>query len=290
MDRLGRMQRGRWPRVVAGMAAVSCAVLAAFVPAAPAGAGTPLAEGERGRVASVEDGDSFTLDGGLVVRLAEVEAPRLRPGDPAGEQARAGLAALLGSGPVTLRYGGLRRDRRGRAIAHAYVRGPDGREVWVQQALLDQGLARVHTYADNRIEVPALWSAERTARRAARGVWALPAYQVRFATPEALAGGIGTFQLMEGTVTAVERRGRVVMLGFGPDRDTDVTAVVPETALPLWPGGEAALTALEGRTIRVRGLVRMSRGPSVWVDHPEQIEFIRPAGAGAPAAPAPGRR
>lgn len=138
-------------------------------------------------------------------------------------------------------------------------------------------MARVHTYADNRRDVPRLWAAEREARRAGRGIWAMPAYQVRFATPEALSGAIRTFVLMGGTVTAVERRRSVILVGFWADRATDVTAVVPETALPLWQGGEAAINALRGRLIRVRGHVRMDRGPSVWVDHPEQIEFVRPA-------------
>jgi endonuclease YncB( thermonuclease family) len=242
----------------------------------PVIAGGTFAAGERGTVASVEDGDSFTLAGGQVVRLAQIEAPRMRDGDATAAAARTALAAMVSSRPVQLRYGGLRRDRRGRALAQVYaVTGRADGEVWVQEALLQAGMARVHTYADNRAEVPRLWAAEREARRAGRGLWSDPAYQVRFATPEALSGGIGTFQLMEGTVTAVERRGRVVVLGFGEDRDSDVSVTIPETALPLWPGGEDAVTALDGRTIRVRGLVRMNRGPSVWVDHPEQIEYIR---------------
>ncbi len=252
-----------------------CALGSPLVFAGVAGANGAFEAGERGRVASVEDGDSLTLVGGQVVRLAQIEAPRIRDGDPAGPQARAALQGLVGSGTVELRYGGLRRDRRGRALAQVFA-ARQGGEAWVQEELLRAGMARVHTYADNRRDVPRLWAAEREARRAGRGIWAMPAYQVRFATPEALSGAIRTFVLMEGTVTAVERRGTVILVGFGEDRATDVTAVVPETALPLWQGGEAAITALRGRAIRVRGYVRMDRGPSVWVDHPEQIEFIRP--------------
>jgi hypothetical protein len=67
------------------------------------------------------------------------------------------------------------------------------------------------------------------------------------------------------------------------------TGCAPETTVLLQADGARAgalgddgpLGALlTTRTIRVRGYVRNSNGPSVWVDHPEQIEFIM-----APAAP-----
>ena len=47
-----------------------------------------LAAGETGKVVSVHSGDSFTLDSGLEVRLAGVEAPR-------GDQAFADQARTL---------------------------------------------------------------------------------------------------------------------------------------------------------------------------------------------------
>lgn len=260
----GRARIGSMAWRLAGVPLLALALMAAA---------SDFQAGERGRVASVQDGDSFTLDNGQVVRLGEIEAPRLRQGNATGTQARDALAALVQGREVELRYGGLRRDRRGRALAQVFVAGSGG-PVWVQQALLRGGHARVHTYADNRAEVADLWAAEREARRAARGLWTDPAYQVRFATPEALQGGESSFQLMEGQVVRASRRGQVVFLNFGEDAATDVTAVIPESAFARWQGGEDAILALQGRTIRVRGFVRNSNGPSVWVDHPEQIEFI----------------
>jgi micrococcal nuclease len=242
--------------------------------------------GESGVVASIVDGDSFMLDSGLEVRLAQIEAPRVRPGDTWGPQATATLERMIKGKRVELRYGGLRRDRRGRAIAQVFVPQGIGREaLWVQTELLRAGTARVHTYADNRAAVAELWGAEREARRAGRGVWRAPAYQVRFATPEALQGGIGSFQLAEGKVESASQRGTVILLNFGTDNKTDVTAVIPERAFSLWPRGAQDLLALQGRTIRVRGYVRNSNGPAMWLDHPEQIEYIMgpvradPAGA-----------
>jgi hypothetical protein len=58
-------------------------------------------------------------------------------------------------------------------------------------------------------------------------------------------------------------------------------ALTPMPAIAArWGDGSPDILALQGRTIRVRGYVRNSNGPSVWVDHPEKIEFIM-----TPAAP-----
>lgn len=256
--------------------AVGSLVLAAAAPR--------FENGEAGVVTTIVDGDSFVLDSGLEVRLAQIEAPRVRPGDTWGPQATANLERMLKGKRVELRYGGLRRDRRGRAIAHVFIPQGMGREpLWVQTEMLKAGIARVHTYADNRGAIGELWGAEREARRAGRGIWTVPAYQVRFATAEALEGGIGSFQLAEGRVESASQRGSVIFLNFGTDNKTDVTAVIPERAFSLWGGGAAELLALQGRTIRVRGYVRNSNGPAMWLDHPEQIEYIMtPPGGAAP--------
>lgn len=264
------------------IAAIAAGFLA-FTAAAPR-----FESGESGIVASVVDGDSFILDNGLEVRLAQIEAPRVRPGDTWGPQATATLERMIKGKRVELRYGGLRRDRRGRAIAQVFIPQGVGREAtWVQTELLRAGIARVHTYADNRAAIGDLWGAEREARRANRGVWSAPAYQVRFATPQALQGGIGSFQLAEGKVESASQRGTVIFLNFGTDNKTDVTAVIPERAFALWPRGAQDLLALQGRSIRVRGYVRNSNGPAMWLDHPEQIEYIMGPTRADPQAPPP---
>ena len=113
-------------------------VVVAITAAAPS-----FERGEAGKVSKVLDGDSFVLDSGLEVRLAEVEAPRVRPGDIWGPRATQDLERLILGKKVELRYDGLRRDRRGRAIAHVFVPQGLGKEaVWVQSALLKNGLAR----------------------------------------------------------------------------------------------------------------------------------------------------
>ena len=98
-----------------------------------AAAAPSFERGEMGQVSKVLDGDSFVLDSGLEVCLAAVEAPRVRPGDIWGPRATQDLERLILGKKVELRYDGLRRDRRGRAIAHVFVPQGLGKEaVWVQ--------------------------------------------------------------------------------------------------------------------------------------------------------------
>lgn len=245
-----------------------CLAVAAFGPI-PAS----LQPGETGRVAQVIDGDSLRLTSGLVVRLAEIDAPREQPGDPYGAQATAALRTLATGKTVQLRYGGLRRDKRGRALAQVFI--PGAQPVWLQREMLARGLARVHTWPDNRAEAQTLLNAEAAARSARRGLWASPAYAVRTADPNHLLRHHRSFQLVEGKVAEVaERRGRIY-LNFGENYRTDFTITVDPAAARLWSGGPAGLQQLQGKTIRVRGWLSEFNGPAIRANHPEQIEILR---------------
>ena len=258
-------------------------VALAFLPPAtapaPAAPADDLAAGERGRVAAVVDGETVRLDGGLAVRLAGLEAPRLALGRrgmrdwPLAGEARAALAALLDGREVALHYDGLRRDRHGRALAHV-VRG-DG--VWIQRALLDAGMARVHGFADNRALLPEMLAAERAARAAGRGIWAHPFYRLR--TAATVDADAYSFQLVEDTVvSATVVRGRVY-LNFGADWRSDFTiTVAPRDRRAFeraWSAaGAATAEALAGRRVRARGWIGRFNGPQLVADHPEQIEIL----------------
>lgn len=261
-------------RALAAVAAVMCAGAALAAGPAP---GPALPRGETARVTQVVDGDTLVLANGLTVRLAEIDAPRRE--DPLGPQAQATLSNLALGKTVSLRYGGLRRDSRGRALAQVVVEGGPAGQTWLQREMLARGLARVHTWPDNRAEVPALFAAERAARAARAGVWAQRAYAVNVSDPAALRGKEKSFQLVEGTVTQVaDRRGRIYV-NFGRDYKTDFTVVVERENLRNWPGGAADIQALQGRQIRIRGWLKDWNGPMIEATHPQQIEFLRPAAA-----------
>lgn len=253
----------------------------------PIMAASPLWQaGESGIVKEVIDGDSLVLESGLVVRLAQIEAPRLREDDPMSQKARDYLIGLLLGKKVNLKYGGLRRDKMGRALAQVYL----NEGIWVQGELLKNGFARVHTYIDNRSHVEDFWFAEREARRNGRGVWTDPKFQARFATPDALIGSEGSFQLVEGKIAKIIRTETLIKLCFGEDETSDVCAIIPKHSwklfVKLW--GDNDLDTFKGLNIRVRGRINGTQparitkngralpahGPSIWLDHPEQVEFL----------------
>jgi hypothetical protein len=84
------------------------------------------------------------------------------------------------------------------------------------------------------------------------------------------------FQIVEGQITRVAERERAVFPNFADDITRDFWVLVPKDALETWPGGRAALTALQGQTVRVRGDIGRCGKPLMRVDFAQQIE-VAPA-------------
>ncbi|MSP41962.1 MAG: thermonuclease family protein [Alphaproteobacteria bacterium] len=225
-------------------------------------------------VREISDGDTLTLDNGVVVRLAGLQAPKLalgRPGFrpwPLAEQARETLIELTQDHSVRLHYGGARQDRYRRTLAHLYRSG-DG--LWIQGEMLRRGMARVYTFSDNRALAAEMLTLEQEARAAHRGLWSLDFYAVR--RPENLHGVMDTFQLVEGRVLKFAKISDYIFLNFGTDYKTDFTAVIERRD---WPHFAAAADPKNypGKNVRVRGWLQYWNGPMVRVSHPEQIEVL----------------
>lgn len=261
---------------------LSLALLAAH----PAARSAPLSREHNlmtagnGKVATITDGDTLTLEDGQVIRLVGIQAPKLpldRPNFtawPLADEARQALAELTLDRTVTLSYGGTRIDRHGRALAHLHL--PDGR--WVQGEMLHAGLARVYSFADNRARVAEMLRREREARQAKRGIWQLPYYAVRNAETGAeddrLARDIDSFQLVEGQIRKAARVGKYMYFNFGRDYRTDFTISVAKRYWRKFDAAKMTPATLQGRHVRVRGWLTKRNGPMIEVTHPEQIELL----------------
>lgn len=238
-----------------------------------------LRAGGEARVVEIVDGDTVELDDGSQVRLVGTQAPKLPLGRrgfeswPLAPEARAALSELTLGKTVELRYGGLRKDRHGRRLAHLTVTGDD--DLWVQGEMVARGLARTYSFSDNRSCVRALQALETEARADRRGIWRLGYYAIRDAgDPGALLRLLNTFQLVEGKVLGTaDVRGRV-FLNFGSNHRNDFTAVIAPGDARRFRGGPIDLLALEGRRVRIRGWLESHNGPSIDVTHPEQIELV----------------
>jgi len=231
-----------------------------------------------GRVTLVIDGDTLEVSSGKQVRLTGIQAPKLPLGRtgfetwPLAAEAKAELEALSLDQPVSLQFTGERRDRYDRLLAQVYT--DDG--LWLQGEMIVRGFARVYSFADNASPASQLLALEREARAARRGIWALPYYDVRPPEPEKLLTDLGSFQLVEGVVqSAALVRGRT-FLNFGADYKTDFTVTIAPKDLKRFSAAQVDPQSLEGKHIRVRGWLTSFKGPSMELDHPEQIELLEP--------------
>lgn len=237
-----------------------------------------LTPGPTARVTEVVDGDTVLLDSGVQVRLIGMQAPKLPLGRedfvtwPGAAEAKRFLEALVLGKEVELRYGGERRDRYERALAHVFVAGTG---AWVQQEVIAAGWARVYSFSDNRFCLSELYEAERRARAEKLGIWTMDYYRLREADrPDALVHLEGHYELVEGRVLNAARAGRRVYLNFGRHWKSDFTIVIDRPAQRLFEEVGFDPLALEGEFIRVRGWIEREDGPRIEVTHPEQIEIL----------------
>ena len=164
-------------------------------------------------------------------------------------------------------------DRHGRALAHLYLLDGAGEAgLWVQGALLEAGMARVYSFADNRALVAEMLARERRARAKRRGIWADPFYAVR--TPERVERHAGSFQLVEGNVIkAAEVKGRIY-LNFDEDWKSDFTITLAPAVRRVFEAEGIDPLGYGGKRVRVRGWIDSFNGPMIEASHPEQIEVI----------------
>mgnify|MGYP000235471798 CR=1 FL=1 len=244
---------------------------AADPPALPGG----LERAFSARVVEIVDGDTVRLDEGSEVRLIGLQAPKLalgRPGFvdwPLSAEAHALLGQLVDGREVTVAFGGLDTDRYGRRLGH--LERADG--LWVQGAMLAAGMARVYTFPDNRAAIAEMLALERAARAAGLGIWSDPFYAI-LDQAEVERRHTDTYQIVRGTVLAVERAGGRVYLNFGRDFRSDFTLSVDHDDLPLFEAAGLDLFALEGVEIQARGWIDWRNGPMIDLTHPELVERL----------------
>lgn len=244
-----------------------------------------LTSGEIGIASYVIDGDGFILDGDIKVKLAGIEAPQLawpeqkRKAFPLSEEARNYLAELITGKSVGLYYGAERRDRYDRALAQVWLLDEQGeKDQWLQDAMVRAGYARVYPWPDQILDIKQLYSAEREARKARRGIWnnrrTKSFYKIRKPDPNPLTQYVDSLQLIEGIIVSTANIRGTVYLNFGSDYKTDFTVGIGKKQVKAFEKAGIDPVALEGARVRVRGWVEMQNGPVIWVSDPRRIEVL----------------
>ncbi|MCS6761406.1 MAG: thermonuclease family protein [Candidatus Devosia symbiotica] len=193
---------------------------------------------------------------------------------PLGSETKMALEALILSKSVQLGFGGEQTDRYGRHLAHVFVDTPDG-QVWAQQTMVAQGLARVYSFPNNLQCLDLLFAAEGRARLSGLGIWRDAYYSVRAAeTPSELLTRAVYYELIEGRILLAEQRGGRIYLNCGRFWKEDFLTVIEAPALKLFTADVVDPPVLEGELVRIRGWVDDRDGPRIEITHPEQLEVL----------------
>lgn len=215
-----------------------------------------------GTVANVHDGRTLMLTDGREVRLAGIEV---------GDGSRDTLQSLVGGHSLRLEKLGPERDRYGLLVAIIYT---EDKGASVQQAMLEQGQARVSARIGDRACAALLLRAERAARAGRRGLWADPNFApLRSQDTARITSARGLFTIIEGKVLSVRESSATIYLNFGQRWTRDFTVTIPKRSRREFAEAGVDPKQLEGYLIRVRGWIEQRSGPVMEVVAPEQIEL-----------------
>jgi endonuclease YncB( thermonuclease family) len=255
----------------ASFLAAAAGVLALVLTQPGIRAGEPLRSEGPVAVAEVLAGDLLRLSDSRVVRLAGVRVPAADAEQVEARslalKARAELGRLLDGHTIRLAPVEAAHDRYGRLVAH--IERSDG--LWLQGALLEQGLAQVQTRPGEAARAAAMLGLEQSARAAGRGLWAVAAFLPQDAG--ALHDSVGRFRIVRGRVLRVAPTESHVYLNFGADWRADFTVRVRRAEVDGALAG-TELEGLAGRLVEVRGVVLEAGGPLIELSHPEQLQVL----------------
>ncbi|MGL1922478.1 MAG: thermonuclease family protein [Hyphomicrobiales bacterium] len=240
-----------------------------------------LKQGGTDKIVEIVDGDTVILSSGKQVRMVGTQAPKLALSRkkfidwPLADIAKNELENIALGKDVELKYGGQKIDRHRRILAHLFITDDDGQKIWLQEYMLQQGLARTYSFKDNRSCIYNLYAAEDQARKANKNIWNQKYYDIIQATDlKKLNKEHGTYQLIEGKLLKFEYRYGQLYFNFGSDYRTDFTINVRKANRLAFAQSKLDFSALVGKTIRIRGWLEQRGGPMIEATHPEQLEFL----------------
>jgi hypothetical protein len=209
----------------------------------------------------LKDGRSLRIAGLETFALFGVDA------DKAEVAMRGRLEAAVAGVPLRIRLLAPTPDRYGRLPA--IVATSDG--TLVQEMLAREGRAIAFAAGEDVPCFGEILAAEDEARRKGRGFWA--GRSLPEADPRELEPFVGRLAIFEGVVISVGNRPTTSYLNFGARWSEDVTAEIGAADRDRF-GGEAALAALAGKRLRIRGFLLQRNGPVLTLRSPLQVEVL----------------
>lgn len=229
-----------------------------------------------GRIDKVIDGLTLLLKDDTIVRLASLDIPDFneRHDAPYAEAALAYLQKSLPEGTEIKIYQ-TRVAKKGRVnrmnhqLGHILTK-KDG--LWINGALLNQGLARVYT-APNAPEINnQMLNIEQNARKVKLGMWEDKSPHLVL-TPETADQAMGKLAIIEGAVEKTASVKNNIYLNFGKDWKIDFTIMITPALRKKLARRGVDLLNIAGQKIRVRGYLREYNGALIELEAPEHLEY-----------------
>lgn len=227
-------------------------------------------------VRSVFDGDTVLLNNGLKVRLLGINTPEINykngKAEPFAYKAKARLERLTDRTAVRLEYDKRKTDKYGRELAHLYTK--DG--LWLNKALVEEGLAHVYSFPENTKHVDTLLTEEAKAQVLKKGLWSHKKWRTFNASNmRDLEKRIGEFTIVEGTVSHANQVGNKFYINFGKNWRQDFTIQLNDRYKRNFSKEMLnKLKTLEGLKVKVRGKLIPINGPMISITHPQQLTII----------------
>lgn len=231
--------------------ALAIAILAVAAPAATASHACPLAKGEPGEVAIGIERGAVQLEGGARLVPPGAVMPTPLSSEPLARAAADAAFQRLKGRRLILADAG--EDRHGRLPAEGTL--AEAPQIDLAVALVEAGAAFADPAGRPRC-AEALLAAERRARAARHGLWAVDGAVLAATNGTALRQRSGLFAVAEGWVERARLTGDTLYVNFSGLRDQTLVAVLAGKSRD---GLDPAMLA--GTLIRVRGMVNGEAGP-----------------------------
>lgn len=223
---------------------------------------------------AVNDGDTFTLENGEIVRLTGIDAPELS--EPGGDTAWEYLSLLIFNKKVTLVIGGKEKDNFERLLRYVYLG-----DVCVNEEMIKAGYAEARYLPENDPNREYYIQLEMEAETKNAGLWRYTIFQPRLnlnwegGTPIDWRDAhkhYYQYVIVEGVITDSYNSGEVCFLRFHPERQY-ISAVIFALDFPLFP--DQLENYYLGKKVQIIGIIREYRGnPEIIVKTPGQIKII----------------
>ncbi|MFT7144680.1 MAG: micrococcal nuclease [Alphaproteobacteria bacterium] len=227
------------------------------------------------KVDHVIDGDTFVTKDGSHIKLLGINTPEIgrrgKKNQPFANEARLKLTELIFHEDLRLEFGDLYKDRYGRLLAHAYKK--DG--IWVNAKLIEESLAHVYSFPDNRGHTRELIKIENKTKLNKQGMWGHARWKTHSTDDKIPDTAIGQFNIIEGKVHHITKVKNKTYLNFGADWRTDFTVEIKKKYYDSFKqSGIDIAQDYAGKSLQIRGVFKSVNGVLITITHPEQLTIL----------------